>query len=203
LAQSTKWLSVILLMCAQLLLASCGYWGPGGKPRKPPHAPAQVKAEVVEQGIQIDWNAVPGATRYTVFWGFLPGEFRGLVNTDESALILSGLAKGEMLYLAVTAWNESGESPCSTEQTVVNDDNPRRAGLYLARGQEALQKRDHRLAAAFLSAAIRLDPNNADAYRYRGMLYEQLSKPKLARQDYELAERIFKKKPLSKKPFTD
>jgi tetratricopeptide (TPR) repeat protein len=186
-----------------LLFASCGYWGKGGKPRKPPHAPTELQVEVMEQGVQIEWKTVPAATNYTVFWGFSPGEYRGLLNTNESALILSGLAKGEMLYLAVTAWNESGESPYSAEQAVVNDDNPRRASLYLARGQEALQKRDYSLAAAFLAAAIKLDPVNADAYRYRGMLYEHLSKPKLARQDYELAERIFKKKPLSKKPLTD
>jgi hypothetical protein len=203
LARKTKWVSVLVLVCVHLLLVSCSNWGKGARARKPPHAPTEVKAEVVDNGVQIGWKSVPGATRYTVFWGFSSDEYRGMVNTEDLALILSGLAKGELLYLAVTAWNDSGESPYSLEQVVVNDDNARHAGLYVARGQEALQKEEYRDAAAYLSAAIRLDPQNADAYRYRGMLHERLGKPKLAHQDYELAERIFKKKLLTKKRTTD
>lgn len=158
---------------------------------------------MVDQGVQIEWQAVPGATKYTVFWGFTSNEYRGLVNTNDRALILSGLDKGEMLYVAVTAWNERGESTYSAEQAVVNDDNPRHAGLYLARGQECLQKKDYSVAAAFLSAAIRLDPQNADGYRYRGMLRERLGQAKSAQRDYELSEKIFKKKLLTKKRSAD
>ena len=75
--------------------------------------------------------------------------------------------------------------------------------MYVAKGQEALRQKEYPEADAYLSAAIRLDPRNADAYRYRAMLYERISKSALAHEDHQWAERIFKKKLLSKKPTTD
>jgi tetratricopeptide (TPR) repeat protein len=161
-----------------------------------------VKVEMVDRGLQVAWQPVLGAKKYTVFWGFSPGQYRGMLDTTDNAVILAGLAKGEMLYLAVTAWNERGESHCSGEQAVVNDDDPGRANLYTAKGQEALQKGAYLDADAYLSAAIRLNPQNAEAYRYRGMLYERLSKAGLAQEDYQRAEKIFKSKLLSKKRVT-
>lgn len=199
LARRISWVLVFALLCAHLLLVSCGNWGQGAKTRKPPHPPATVKAELVNQGLQISWNVVPGATKYTVFWGFESGEYRGMLNTRDSAVILAGLGKGQLLYIAVTAWNARGESRYSEEQALVNDDDPRHADVYVAKGQDALQKGAYRDANAYLSAAIRLAPLNADAYRFRGLMYERQSKSDLAHEDYQKAEQIFKKKLLSKK----
>jgi tetratricopeptide (TPR) repeat protein len=199
LARKTSRVSVFVLVCAHLLLVSCGNWGQGAKTRKPPQPPATVKAEMVDQGLQISWKAVPGATKYTVFWGFAPGEYRGMLNTPDHAVILAGLGKGEIFYLAVTSWNARGESKYAEEQAVVNDDDPRHASLYVTKGQDALQRGAYVEANAYLCAAIRLDPQNAEAYRHRGMLYERLSKSDLAHDDYQRAELLFKKKLLSKK----
>ncbi len=123
-----------------------------------------------------------------------------MLNTNDSAVILAGLAKREILYLAVTAWNAKGESPYSEEQAVVSDDDPARAVVCTwpkdrMRSKEA--STSQRTCISLLSYGWIL--KTREAYRTRGMLYERLSKTDLAHEDYQRAEKIFKKKLLSKK----
>jgi Tfp pilus assembly protein PilF len=104
-----------------------------------------------------------------------------------------------LYYFAVSSWNARGESGYSPEQAFLYDDEPGRASVYLGRGSESAQKGLYAEAHAYLSAAIRLDPGNAEAYRQRAVLHEKLNQIEYARQDYQMAEKIFKKQPLSTK----
>lgn len=162
-----------------------------------PVAPVHVQVSQVSEGVEVAWKTVPGALHYTVFWGTERGEYRNLFNTSGTRVVLSGLRKGELYYLAVTTWTSAGESNYSQEHTVVYDDDPSRARSHLAKANELKQKGDYPEAHAHVSASVRLDPTNPEAYKDRGLLYEKTARPDLARQDYATAEKLYKIKPLS------
>jgi tetratricopeptide (TPR) repeat protein len=175
-----------------VLLAGCGKLGSQDGVRKPPNPPAVIAAKGVEKGVEITWPAVPLAKHYTVFWGTEQGEYRGLVNTTESTLLLTGLRKGELYYFAVTSWGDHGESSYSPELAFLDDDDSLRAAEYLAKGTESMNRGSYSDADAYLSLCIRLDPTNAAAYRSRARLYERMSRTDLARQDSAMAEKLFR-----------
>jgi tetratricopeptide (TPR) repeat protein len=190
---------VLATVAVHLLVASCGYLGGKGGPAKAPPPPQNVHIEQTAEGLHISWTCVPGIAKNTIFWGFDRGEYRGMVNTDSCGIILAGLHKGQLYYLAITAWNSRGESGYSQEQAFVYEDDLRKVPAYLSKGHELLRDGQYVEAQAYLSAAIRLDPQNADAYRYRALLHEKVSRSDLAREDHQMAEKLFKKKPLSKR----
>lgn len=178
-------------------MSSCGSSVGKSSKNSPPAPPVEVQCSVVPEGLLVEWTPIEGAHHYTVFWGSERGEYRGLINSDANSIILGGLSKGEMYVVAVTAWNGNGESKYSEEQCLVYDDNPARAQAYYSRGQELMQRGNLSDAQVYMSAAIRLDPGNAHAYKDRALLYEKMNREDLARQDNTMAEKIFKKKPLS------
>jgi tetratricopeptide (TPR) repeat protein len=189
--------ALALAVLVLLLLTSCGSIGGSPASRKAPPPPHNVQVKQVPAGLQISWTCVQGAAKYTVFWGFDRGEYRGMVDSDNCAVILAGLHKGELYYLSVTAWNGKGESAFSQEQAFVYEDDPKKAAAYLSKGYALLRDGLYVDAQAYLSAVIRLDPQNADAYHYRAMLHEKTSRSDLARADHAMAERLNKRKPLS------
>jgi hypothetical protein len=162
-----------------------------------PIPPESLQISSVPEGIEIAWKPVSGALHYTVFWGFERGQYKNLYNTPGTRVVLSGLKKGELYYVAVTTWTPAGESNYSHEQAVVDDDDPSRAKSHLTKANELMQKGNYPEAHAYASAAVRLDPTNPEAYKDRGLLYERTSRPDLARQDYATAEKLYKKRPLS------
>jgi tetratricopeptide (TPR) repeat protein len=197
LVRTISWVAGVFLIAAQCLLSSCSSVGETSVPNKPPPAPENINIELVNQGAAISWKCVRGTSHYTLFWGVERGDYRALANTNACSTILAGLKKGDLYYFAVSSWNARGESGYSQEQAFLYDDAPERAGVYLERGSESAQKGLYAEAHAYLSAAIRLDPGNAEAYRQRAALHEQLNQSEYARQDYQMAEKIFKTKSLS------
>jgi hypothetical protein len=194
LAKKTLVLRMLSVLSTFVLLTSCGFWGGKSTSRKPPVPPSSVDVASAQDGVQLSWNCTPDVTKYTVFWGFESGEYRGLVDAEDCALILSGLKKGELYYFAATAWNKNGESNYSSEKAFVYDDDPARAGHYAAKGHELVLAGDFLDAQAYLSAAIRLNPQQPDAYLSRAVLHERLSRSDLARQDRQQAEKLLKNK---------
>lgn len=186
----------LIYIIVLLFLSSCGSAGKSSK-KSPPSPPPEVQCTVTAKGLLVEWSPVEGAHQYTVFWGVERGEYRGLVNTDANSIILGGLSKGEMYMIAVTAWNGNGESRYSEEECLVYDDNPARAQVYYSKGQELMRRGNLSDAQVYMSAAIRLDPENAHAYKDRALLYEKMNRADLAAKDNMTAEKIFKKKPLS------
>ncbi|MBI5248130.1 MAG: hypothetical protein HY912_01435 [Desulfomonile tiedjei] len=160
----------------------------------PPKPPADVASEVVAQGIEIYWNAVPGATSYTVFWGTEPADYRSMVNSNVTTVLLRGLQKERTYHIAVTSWNQFGESAFSDEQFLVYDDDVQNAAKYFAAGEELLKRGHYHDAKAYFSAAITCDPENGEAYSRRAFIYEKTSRWDLAKKDYSQAETIYKKK---------
>jgi tetratricopeptide (TPR) repeat protein len=138
---------------------------------------------------------VPGATHYTVFWGKVDGEYTNLTDSTANSIIINGLAQNERYALAVTAWNERGESDYCEGPAVLYDNDPGRAGHHLTKGSDLMERGQYQEAYQHISAAIQLAPDSADGYRLRGLLYEKLKRSDLARLDYEAAERILKQKP--------
>jgi tetratricopeptide (TPR) repeat protein len=195
-----KGLGIVLSLI--LLLALMGCSGSGGKTQSslPPKAPTVVKCQVTGEGLEIAWHSVQNATHYTVFWGTDRGDYRSMGDADKCSVVLTGLQKEKMYVIAVTAWNESGESSFSSEQLVVYDDEARNSPRYTAKGEELLQKGYYQDAHVYFSAAITCDPENADAYQRRALLYERMSRTDLAQKDYAQAENIHKKKMSSAAP---
>lgn len=163
-------------------------------PTKVPDPPANVQIQVVRDGVQVFWDCIPAVTHYTVFWGTERDHYVSLVNAENCAVTLAGLKKGRFYSFAVTAWNQQGESDYSREAAVVYDDDPGRASEYLEKGNDLMEQGMYADAHLYLSAAIRLDPQNAAAYRRRGLLYERTNQSALAREDYRRAERLLSQK---------
>jgi len=166
-------------------------------PRKPPTEPDNVQVRVNESGLQILWGNVPGATHYTVFWGTESGQYRGMGNCATNSALISDLIMEDLYYVAVTSWNARGESNYSREQTAVYDTNPARAGIYVAKGNDAVKRGLANQAHAYFCAAIRLDPENVDAYRSRAVLYEKTNRTELASKDHKMAEKLQKDRAVS------
>lgn len=81
--------------------------------------PAAVSASLIGSAVgRVSWSAVPGATRYDVYWGTAPGVTKGsnrLPPTTTTAFDHSGLSGGSSYYYAVAAANASTESGLSSE----------------------------------------------------------------------------------------
>jgi tetratricopeptide (TPR) repeat protein len=178
------------------LLASCGPSEGTGK-LGPPESPREVKFRIVPEGLEVSWDTVPGATHYAVFWGTETGKYDRMFTAPDTCVVITGLGRGELYALAVTSWNHDGESDYSPEAVVVYDDEPRRATAHLAKGDELLAQGSLELADAYLSAAIRLDPDSVQAYRSRALLNEKLNRPEPARKDHAAAERLIKQQKVS------
>jgi len=52
-------------------------------------------------------------------------------------------------------------------------------------------------AYAYISAAIRLQPQRAEAYKSRALLYEKMDEPELAKKDSVMAEKLSSRKTAS------
>jgi hypothetical protein len=196
--QKAKIFQEILLLLIMIFVVSCTQTVTGGAPEKPPDPPKNLKVSVVDQGVHLSWDCAPGVALYTVFWGPDREEYRNLVNSKECSATMVGLRKNEFYAFAVTAWNQRGESDYSQAAEVIYDDDPARADHYLAMGNDQMKKGQYRNALTYFSTAIRLAPDSAHAYQRRALLYEKTRRTDLAKQDYQMAEKLLKRKPLSR-----
>jgi hypothetical protein len=190
-------LALVLLLSAQMLVVSCGNWGERRPAMKPPLAPEELSLRIVSQGLLASWTPAPGATHYTLFWGTERGEYWGFTDASQCSLIVANLSPAQLYYFAVTAWNEKGESNYSPERPFVYDNDKTHAGEYVSRARQAMADGWYADAQAYVSAALRLDPDNAEAQRFRAILHEKMQRSGLARDDHSEADKLTKKKALS------
>ena len=188
---------VTALVVSHLLLLSCSSSVNQGGTQNAPAAPTHVRLAIVPQGLEVAWEPVPGATHYTIFWGSESGEYKSLANCDSPAVILAGLNREQLYFLAVTAWNQRGESDFSNEQVLVYDDGSGRPETYLAKGNDLMNRGHYAGAYAYFSAAIRLDPGNLYAYQSRAILRQKINQPDLAREDEARAAKLLQNKRIS------
>ncbi len=120
-----------------------------------------------------------------------------MADSDGNSALISDVKEGDLYYISMTAWNSRGESNYSIEQAIVYGANPESAAIYLSKGNEAMKRGFANQAHAYFCATIRLDPENADAYRSRAALYEAINWNELARKDYMTAEKIRKNRAIS------
>jgi len=185
------------LVLSLLVFASCGSSGGKDLITGPPAAPRNLTFSTVPEGVKITWEPVAGATRYTLFWGTETGKFNWLHDSPGNSIIVANLSRGDLYSFAVTSWNEGGESDYSEERVYVYDDDPARASAHLAKGSELIRKGSLVIAYAYISACIRLDPKNAEAYRMRASINEKMNRPEPARSDYKMAEKLLNGKQIS------
>jgi len=193
-------LALVFLLLAQMLVASCGNWGDRRPATKPPLAPEELSLRIVAQGIMASWTPVAGATRYTLFWGTERGDYWGFADASQSSLIVANLNQEQLYYFAVTAWNERGESNYSRELPFVYDNDKTHAGEYVSRARQAMADGWYADALAYVAAAIRLDPDNPEAHRFRAIL-QKMHQSDLARDDHSEVDRLTKEKALSAQRF--
>lgn len=190
-------ISLAIILTA-VLVASFGSKAGSSEASKPPSPPGTPRLDIAENGLRVSWDPVPGADHYTVFWGRKPGDYRYMADSHGTVVLIGGLETGQFYGFAVTAWNLRGESDFSREEFVVYDNDPKNAVTYLEVGQNFMQRGFLDDAYVYMTAAIRLDPDNHEAYRFRAMLNEKMSRPDRARKDHSAADRIEKKKRISK-----
>ncbi|MCX5871793.1 MAG: tetratricopeptide repeat protein [Deltaproteobacteria bacterium] len=163
----------------------------------PPNPPKEPRLETVEQGLLVTWQPVVGASKYTLFWGPEKFEFRRIVETPHPAVIIQGINNGVLNYFAVTASSPHAESRFSREVPYVYDIDPKNAPLHMQKALQMEDRGDLKEALCHLTTAIKLDSQNAEFYRKRANLNEQLGMKDEARKDLAIAEKLFVKKPIS------
>ena len=181
---------LIIIALTALLSISCNLGLDTSKPLGTPSPPRNLRVSIQGNGVELMWDPVPKAIKYTVFWGSEDGEFRNLADTIQLSMKLPGLKKGQRYNFAISAWNEKGESDYSKEAVILNDYDPALAPHYLDMGKELLKRGNYLDALLYFTTAIRLDPNNPEAYNSRGRLNEKLSRFELAERDFEKARSL-------------
>jgi tetratricopeptide (TPR) repeat protein len=159
--------------------------------------PTHIFVTHVPKGVEVSWRPIPGAVKYTVFWGTEREDYRNLFDTGKPAVVLVNLKRGGLYYLAVTSWTSTGESNYSGEQVFVFNDVPSSARTHLSKGSEFLERGEYREAYAHISMAIELDPKDPQGYEDRALLYEKIARPDLAKKDYALVAKLYKSEPVS------
>jgi hypothetical protein len=85
----------------------------------PPSAPTGTKATSGDNQVTITWNAVTGATSYTLYWSNSPGVSKATPNKIstlyDNSYTHTGLTNGTPYYYVITASDTCGESPVSNE----------------------------------------------------------------------------------------
>lgn len=147
----------------------------------------------------VSWPPVPGATKYTLFWGQDKSEYRRFVETKSSAVIIRGIQTAVLNYFAVTAASAHAESRFSHETPYVYDTDPKNAPLHVQKAIQLGKHGDFEEALLLLSAAIKLDPQNSDYYRERAKLRAQHGFMNEANKDLAIAEKLYMKKQISLK----
>jgi len=93
----------------------------------PPAEPENVTATAGDGRITLNWDIVPGATSYHVYWSTTSGitkETGTKIIDAQRPYVHSGLAYGTSYYYVVTAVNDRGESGCSNEVSATPASTP-------------------------------------------------------------------------------
>ncbi|MCL5125025.1 MAG: hypothetical protein M1511_11105 [Deltaproteobacteria bacterium] len=192
-------LQYVILLVAFLFVSSCG--GQSGRfvSTVPPAPPTSLSFKTTDQGLLVSWRPVPEALKYTLFWGPEKSEFRRLVESKSPAVLIKGIPNGVLNYFAVTSSSAHVESQFSHELPFIYDTDPKNAPVHLQKAQQLAHNGNLREALVHISAAINLDSSNPVYYRERAKLRDQLGLTKAAKNDLEIAEKLYMKKRLTLK----
>lgn len=82
-------------------------------------APSNVAASGGDGKLTVRWKEVPGASSYNIYYGTNPGSARTIgkkiTGIKSTQYLFADVKKKTMYFFAVTALNDSGESPASNE----------------------------------------------------------------------------------------
>ena len=178
-------------------LVSCGSQTVGFVSSVPPSPPSALSFEKVDQGLLVSWRPVPGALKYTLFWGPERDEFRKLIETRSPAVIIKGIQNGVLNYFAATSASAHAESRFSQEAPFIYDADPKNAPSHMQKAMTLVARGHIKEALLHIGAAIELDSRNPEYYRERARLREQIGMQHEAKKDLAIAEKLYMKKRIS------
>ncbi len=189
----------LILLATLLAVVSCGPQTGGAVSTIPPNPPKELSFKTADQGLLVSWGPVPGASKYTLFWGPDKSEYRRFVETKSSAVIIKGIENGVLNYFTVTAASPHAESRFSHETPYVYDTDPQNAPMHMQKAIKLGRRGDIKEALLHLGVAIKLDSQNPEYYRQRAKLKEQIGLNNEAKKDLAIAEGLYMKKKISLK----
>ncbi len=178
-------------------LVSCGGQKDGFVSTVPPSPPSALSFEKVDQGLLVTWRSVPGALKYTLFWGPEKNEYRKFAETSSPAVIIKGIHNGVLNFFAATSATAHAESQFSHEVPFIYDTDPSNAPSHMQTALNLVANGHLKEALLHVGAAIELDSKNPEYYRERAKLREQLGLRNDARKDLAIAEKLYMKKRIS------
>lgn len=187
----------LILLATFFGLVSCGSQTGGFVSTVPPNPPSALSFEKVDQGLLVTWRPVPGALKYTLFWGPEKYEYKKLVETRSPAVIIKGMQNGVLNYFAVTSASAHAESRFSREAPFIYDSDPKNAPLHMQKAMNLVTSGHAKEALLHVGSAIELDSRNPEYYRERAKLREQLGLQNEAKKDLAIAEKLYMKKRIS------
>jgi hypothetical protein len=119
---ASNWFVGCVGMVMAIAMTGCGGGGGGATPPTIPTTPAGIQTAAGDGQVTISWSAAAGATSYNIYWSTTSGVTKTngtKISAAATHYVATGLTNGTTYFYVVTAVNQAGESPESSQVNAV------------------------------------------------------------------------------------
>jgi len=142
----------LILLAFGISLNGCGGGSSSSDDAAAPGIPSNVSATSGDTKVTVSWNAVSGASSYTIYYATTPGVTKSAILKQENATSpceISGLTNGIPYYFVVTAVVGSEESSESSEVSAIPNPKPKGSSAYSGNGEAVVYCQPVKNAASY------------------------------------------------------